>query len=187
MIRATLNNVAEFSLHVTSILAIVGLIPLSLDVRLGVALLHSVAILCLQAHWPAQASRYLLLSSFVLVIAYGTVMHVQGPARLLAKTFGLAAVQPSANRSPLASAHHWPVRRTPTQTRPSESTPPTLDGMGIRAKHPQKPASNMHLGHDRLTKVTDQGANAPEADVAILKAVYVSCATPHTKQDANES
>lgn len=135
MIPAALNTLTEFFLHVVSVLAIVGLLPWPIDARIGTALLHSLAVMYLQSRWPFCAWRYLLLSSSSLAIAYAAAMYAQGPAKLLAKTFGIAAMQPLANSLPSAGAPNWPVKRTPTRAMPSASSwplsvPSALTGSG---------------------------------------------------------
>ncbi len=126
MIRAAISTLKEFLLHVASILAIVGLLPLPIDARIGTALLHSLAVMYLQSRWPIYAWRYLLLSSSVLAIAYAATMYAQGPARLFAKTFGIAAMQPSANSLPWAGAPNWAVKGTPPKAMPSAFSWPLL-------------------------------------------------------------
>lgn len=43
------------------------------------------------------------------------------------------------------------------------------------------------LGQERFTKATDQGVGAPEADIAVLQAVFASCAKPHMEQSDDGS
>ena len=126
MIRAALNTLTEFLLYVASALAIVGLLPWPIDARIGTALLHALAVMYLQSRWPVYAWRYLLLSCSALAVAYAAAMYAQGPAKLLAKTFGIAAMQPSANSLPSAGAPNWAVKRTPTQAMPSAFLWPVL-------------------------------------------------------------
>jgi len=126
MIRAALNTVTEFLLHVASVLAIVGLLPWPIDARIGTALLHSLAVMYFHSRWPVYAWRYLLLSSSALAVAYAAAMYAQGPAKLLARTFGIAAMQPSANSLPSAGAPNWAVKRTPTQAMASPFSWPVL-------------------------------------------------------------
>ena len=126
MIRAALNTVTEFLLHVASVLAIVGLLPWPIDARIGTALLHSLAVMYFHSRWPVYAWRYLLLSSSALAVAYAAAMYAQGPAKLLARTFGIAAMQPSANSLPSAGAPNSAVKRTPTQAMASPFSWPVL-------------------------------------------------------------
>ncbi|MBP5987256.1 MAG: hypothetical protein KA538_08735 [Azonexus sp.] len=90
LIRGVGRNVAEYVLYMAALLAMTGLLPLSLDGRLGVGLLHSVAVLFASSRWPVFAWRYLLISTGLLGVAYGIMMYVRGPAVVLARTFGLA-------------------------------------------------------------------------------------------------
>ena len=54
-----------------------------------------------KTRWPAQAWRHLVLSCSTLVVACGAVMHVPGPARLIATTFGIAGFSSqTANAKP---------------------------------------------------------------------------------------
>ncbi|RRR98930.1 hypothetical protein EIP75_23870 [Aquabacterium soli] len=112
-----MNTLTEFFLHVASVLAIVGLLPWPIDARIGTALLHSLAVMYLQSRWPFHAWRYLLLSSSALAVAYAAAMYAQGPAKLLAKTFGIAAMQPLANSLPSAGAPNWAYMDSPTKAR----------------------------------------------------------------------
>ena len=107
MIRTALNAATEFLLHVASILAIVGLLPLPIDARLGIALLHSIVVMYVEGRCPTYAWRYLLLSSSALAIAYAVAMYFQGPAQLLAKSFCIAVIQPTTSFAPSASAPNW--------------------------------------------------------------------------------
>lgn len=43
------------------------------------------------------------------------------------------------------------------------------------------------LGYERFTRATDQGVNAPQADVAVLQSVFASCAKPHIEQNEDGS
>lgn len=90
LLRGLGMNVAEYLLYMAALLAMTGLLPLSLDERLGVGLLHSVAVLFARSRWPVLAWRYLLISTCLLGVAYGILMFVRGPAVVLARTFGLA-------------------------------------------------------------------------------------------------
>jgi hypothetical protein len=91
--RNTGVSAADFALHMASILAIVGVLPLSIDARLGIALMNSVAVLLAHSIWPVLVWRYHLISTSALVIAYGLMLYIQGPAYVLARTFGVASFQ----------------------------------------------------------------------------------------------
>jgi hypothetical protein len=90
LIRTVRETMAEFALHMTAILAIVGVSPISLDSRVAIALLHSVAVMFASNRWPTLVRRYLLVSTGVLVTAYCVMMYLKGPALMLARTLGLA-------------------------------------------------------------------------------------------------
>lgn len=90
--RAVMATTAELILHTLSFLAIVGLVPLGLDLRLGLAMLHTVAMLMASRKWPRTTQRYLWMSTAVLVSTYVGLMCVIGPAQMLARTFALAGL-----------------------------------------------------------------------------------------------
>lgn len=90
IIRTVGKTLAEFALHLASTLAIVGILPFSLDSRLAVALLHFVAFIFASNFWPILAQRYLLISTGALATAYGILVYLKGPVPVLSRTFGLA-------------------------------------------------------------------------------------------------
>jgi hypothetical protein len=83
---------AEFSLHVASFLAIFGMAPLNLDVRIGLAILHTIAVMLARRQWPRLAWRYLCVSTCILALLYAVLLYTLGPKQILARTFGLADV-----------------------------------------------------------------------------------------------